>query len=106
MGPATHVALEALAKKNWQNLVMVPLGFTSDHLETLYEIDIEYMGLAKKLGFKKVVRAKSLNDDKDFIEALSEIVEMNLKENKYESKNIRIRCFDCKFDACNKLVCH
>lgn len=106
MGPATQVALEALAKKNWQNIVMVPLGFTSDHLETLYEIDIEYMNLAKKLGFKKVVRAKSLNDDKDFIEALSEIVEMNLKENKYECKNIRIRCFDCKFDACNKLGCH
>ena len=106
MGPSTHVALKALAKKNWQNLVIVPLGFTSDHLETLYEIDIEYMEMAKKLGFKKVVRARSLNDDKDFIDALSEIVEDNIKENKYDSKNIRVRCFDCKFDACNKLGCH
>ena len=106
MGPSTKIALESLAKKNWQNLVIVPLGFTSDHLETLYEIDIEYIGLAKKLGFKKVVRAKSLNDDKDFIEALTDIVEGNIKENKYESKNTRIRCFDCKFDACNKLGCN
>lgn len=103
LGPATHVALEALAKKNWRNLVVVPLGFTSDHLETLYEIDIEYINLAKKLGFKKVVRARSLNDDVDFIDALSEIVEGSIKENKYLSKNIRIRCFDCKIENCNKL---
>lgn len=105
LGPATHIALEALAKKDWQNLVIVPLGFTSDHLETLYEIDIEYMNLAKKLGFRKVCRAKSLNDGPLFIEALSEIVEANIKENKYESKNMRIRCFDCKFESCNKLSC-
>lgn len=99
-------ALEVLAKRGFQNIVLVPLGFTSDHLETLYEIDKEYVEIAKKLGFKKVVRCDSLNEEPDFIEALAEIVETNITEGKYESPNRRIKCFDCKFDICNKIACH
>ena len=31
-------------ENKWDNIIMVPLGFTSDHLETLYELDIELKG--------------------------------------------------------------
>jgi len=51
----------------------VPLGFTSDHLETLFELDIELMEDFKS-KYKKIIRSRSLNDEDDFCEALAEIV--------------------------------
>ena len=42
MGPSTANAITGLAKNGHKNIVMVPIAFTSDHIETLYELDIEY----------------------------------------------------------------
>ena len=47
MGPQTSDTIRGLAEKNHKNLLLVPIAFTSDHIETLYELDLEY---AKKLG--------------------------------------------------------
>ena len=42
MGPHTDDAIKGLAKNGYKNMLMVPIAFTSDHIETLYELDIEY----------------------------------------------------------------
>jgi len=48
--PATDKAIEALVKRGRKHLLLVPIAFTSDHIETLHELDIEYGDeLAKKV---------------------------------------------------------
>jgi len=81
----------------------MPLGFTSDHLETLYELDIELMHEFKD-KYQKMVRGRSLNDAPDFVEGLAEIVMQNEKNGSYKSPNLKMRCPDCKFAMCNKLA--
>ena len=55
-------------------MLAIPISFVSDHIETLYEIDLLFGGEAKQLGldFK---RAPSLNVEPAFIEALAQLVE-------------------------------
>lgn len=72
--PSTEQTIEALAKEGKQNLLMVPLSFVSDHIETLYEIDIQYAEEAKALGIKRFARTESLNSDPLFLECLAELV--------------------------------
>lgn len=43
LGPQTEDAIEGLSKNGKKHLLLVPIAFTSDHIETLYELDIEYM---------------------------------------------------------------
>lgn len=42
LGPQTEDAIKGLAKKGKKNILLVPIAFTSDHIETLHELDIEY----------------------------------------------------------------
>jgi ferrochelatase len=50
LGPQTDDAIKGLAKLGQRNLLLVPIAFTSDHIETLHELDIEYaQDLAKKV---------------------------------------------------------
>jgi ferrochelatase len=71
--PTTEHMLHELAGKGIKDLLVVPVSFVSDHIETLYEIDILYKGMAKKLGIT-LQRIESLNTSDKFIEALADIV--------------------------------
>ena len=59
IGPSTVKTLEHYSGK-WDNIILVPLGFTSDHLETLFELDIELMHDFKK-KYQKVKEIKILD---------------------------------------------
>lgn len=72
--PSTEETLVQLAKEGKKNLLMVPLSFVSDHIETLYEVDIQYGEEAKALGIERFVRTESLNSDPIFLECLAELV--------------------------------
>jgi len=78
--PSTEEMLENLAAAGCEDLLVVPLSFVSDHIETLYEIDIQYAEEARALGMKNFWRAPSLNDSPLFIECLAELVLKNMKE--------------------------
>jgi ferrochelatase len=56
-----------------QNVLLCPIGFVSDHLEVLYDIDIECQALAKELGIH-LERTESLNNDPLYMETLSDVV--------------------------------
>jgi ferrochelatase len=71
--PETEVVLRAVAAGGGRGVVMVPVSFVSDHVETLWEMDIHFKGIAGKCG-ATFVRAPALNTRKDFIGALSGIV--------------------------------
>ena len=55
------------------DLVVVPVGFVSDHVEVLFDVDIRARGVADRLGVR-FERPPTLNDDPVFIGALAEIV--------------------------------
>lgn len=71
--PYTDDELRRLAAEGVQALLVVPLGFVSDHFETLFEIDRMYRDLAREHGIEHFVRAQSLNDRGDFVEALADL---------------------------------
>lgn len=50
MGPQTNDALKGLARLGEKKVVLVPIAFTSDHIETLYELDLEYCKEAKEVS--------------------------------------------------------
>jgi ferrochelatase len=72
--PSTDDKLKELAAAGCKNLLVVPLSFVSDHIETLHEIDIEYAAEAKALGITDFRRIESLNDSPTFIRCLQKLV--------------------------------
>lgn len=71
--PSTEKTLEELSKKRLEKVFIVPISFVSDHIETLYEIDIVYKEMSNKMGLD-LIRVPSLNTSTKFIEALKAIV--------------------------------
>ena len=73
IGPTVEERIDAIARAGFTRLVQVPIGFTADHIETLYDIDITHRKYAteKGLSFRRV---PSLNAGAPFIRALQEIV--------------------------------
>jgi len=72
--PSTGDKLKELAALGHREVLMVPLSFVSDHIETLHEIDIEYREEAHKLGITDFRRMESLNSSPTFIRCLAELV--------------------------------
>ena len=75
--PSTDEVLRLLARTGRRDVLAIPISFVSDHIETLYEIDLLFGDEARKLGldFK---RAPSLNAEPAFIEALAQLVEQRV----------------------------
>ncbi len=71
--PSTEEMIIELGRKGVRNLLVVPISFVSDHIETLYEIDILYRDLARRHGIR-LERMESLNTNPVFISALRELV--------------------------------
>ncbi|OGQ14003.1 MAG: ferrochelatase [Deltaproteobacteria bacterium RIFCSPHIGHO2_02_FULL_40_11] len=72
--PSTLDLFKKLSSDTDHALILVPLSFVSDHVETLYEIDILYQKEAKALGYPYVKRVESLNTQPTFIAALKDLV--------------------------------
>ncbi len=72
--PYTDDALHELAKQGVKDLVVVPISFVSEHIETLEEIDIEYRELAEAAGIENFHRVPALNTHPTFIHDLSALV--------------------------------
>ena len=73
LAPSTPDMMGRMAAEGVKDLLMVPISFVSDHVETLYEIDILYRDMAKELGMR-LERVESLNLQPDFIRGLRELV--------------------------------
>jgi ferrochelatase len=77
--PSTEETLKRFAKLGCRNILLVPISFVSDHIETLYEIDILYRDMAEHLGMV-LKRSDSLNTHPTFIQALQGVVMSGLRE--------------------------
>lgn len=73
LGPDILDEIRRLAAAGVRELAVSPVGFVAEHLEVLYDIDIEACGVAAELGMR-IERAPSLNDEPAFIAGLADIV--------------------------------
>jgi len=73
LGPALPEVIEECATQGCKNMLVVPLSFVSDHVETLFEIDIQYRQMAENLGMH-FESTRGLNADPLFIAALRNLV--------------------------------
>lgn len=72
--PSTDEVLKALGHRRTAQVLVVPISFVSDHIETLYEIDVQYRDEAKEAGVAHFRRAAALNLNPQFIASLAAIV--------------------------------
>lgn len=72
--PSTPDTIKELAAKGVKNMLVVPVAFASDHLETLFEVGIEFRHMAVQAGVEHFEVTVGLNDSPKFIDALAELV--------------------------------
>ncbi len=72
--PSMHETIKRLAAAGSKRVLVVPISFVSDHVETLHEIDIEHREQARELGIAEYRIMPGLNDSPDFIRALAGLV--------------------------------
>ena len=73
LGPDVNAAIAALAAEGTPAVVVCPIGFVSDHLEVLYDVDVEARDSARRAGMA-FGRTASLNDDPRLCEVLADVV--------------------------------
>jgi ferrochelatase len=73
IGPDVLDVLGRLAGDGARGVVVCPCGFVSDHLEVLYDVDVECVQKASELGIE-LVRTESPNDDPEFLDVLATVV--------------------------------
>lgn len=78
LDPFTNDVITRLGKQGVDDILVVPISFVSEHIETLYELDILFKRVAEKAGVANFRRAPALNSDPVFIRALADIVESAL----------------------------
>jgi protoporphyrin/coproporphyrin ferrochelatase len=72
--PSMHETIKNLAASGSKHVLVVPISFVSDHVETLHEIDIEHREQARSLGIEEYRMMPGLNDSAAFINALANLV--------------------------------
>ncbi len=82
LAPSTPDTLQELADHGCKRVLMVPISFVSDHVETLYEIDIQYRELAEEMGIE-LKRTESLNIMPRFIAGLKNLVMAAVRQKKW-----------------------
>ena len=70
--PGTDTMIEDLANQGERHLLIIPISFVSDHVETSFELDIEYRHVADKFNIENYIVMKGLNDSQLSIDALYE----------------------------------
>ena len=73
LGPELRDEIRRLAESGLREIVVCPVGFVADHLEVLYDIDIEAQAVARESGVH-LERAPSMNDRPTFIAGLADLV--------------------------------
>jgi ferrochelatase len=73
IGPTVESQIDELAQEGEKNVLLIPVGFVSDHVEILYDIDVLFKGYGKARGVA-VRRSESLNDSPLFASALANLV--------------------------------
>jgi protoporphyrin/coproporphyrin ferrochelatase len=104
LGPSTKSVIELLGKRGHKHLLVVPIAFTSDHIETLSELDRENGHLAREVGITHYRRSPALNARPDFLDALADVVKRHLASEEPYGSQYALRCPGCTNPACRQIV--
>jgi len=91
--PATGDMIAALANRGIKKILIVPISFVTDHIETTLEIDMEYREIAEKCGIEDFRMSKAIECHPGFINALADTVESALGISRQRNENL-ISSFD------------
>lgn len=78
LGPSAKAAVARLGRERRPAVLIVPIAFVSDHIETLHEIEIELKELAAQSGIGQFERTPALNDSPIFLAALADLAAAHL----------------------------
>ena len=78
--PDVGVAIKGIAQSGDKDVVVVPIGFISDHMEVLFDLDEEAQNIARQLGLS-MVRAATVGTHPRFVRMIRELVQERLSEN-------------------------
>lgn len=104
LGASTEKVIKELGAKGKAKVLVVGIAFTSDHIETLSEIDIEYAHLAQTVGISEFKRAPALNGSPLFQDALADIVLEHLASGQACSTQYGFRCPGCTNPQCRNIL--
>jgi ferrochelatase len=96
LGPSMDGILHYFSAMEQDNLLILAISFVSDHVETLVEIDHEYLTLARELGIQYCHRAPALNVNAAFISALADVTSQKLDTFEQEGAELSNRVPDFK----------
>jgi len=103
LSPATENAIKGLVQRGRKNIILVPIAFTSDHIETLHELDIEYgEELGAEVGAECIRRCAAPNDHQLFIDAIVEEVSNHIRSEHRCSEQLLVNCPMCVNPSCYK----
>ncbi|MCC7384221.1 MAG: ferrochelatase [Deltaproteobacteria bacterium] len=110
--PSTETEIRRVIATGKKEIVIVPVSFVSDHIETLYEIDVTFQEAAEAAG-GKLIRTRALDEHPDFIDCLAEVVAKALEDDRWQGlgehrcvrcllpkpheHRMKVQCMDCGF---------
>jgi protoporphyrin/coproporphyrin ferrochelatase len=104
LGPNTAQVLRRLGAHGHKHVLVVPIAFTSDHIETLSELDLEYGEVAHQAGITHYKRAPALNDRPLFLDGLANIVRDHLASGAPHSSQYPLHCAGCTNPQCRNIL--
>lgn len=98
--PDINDHLESLARENVESVVVVPIGFISDHTEVLFDLDVQATATAHRLGLE-FGRARTVGTDPRFIEGIVELIEERRSRTEPRALGtLDVRPDTCALDCC------
>jgi protoporphyrin/coproporphyrin ferrochelatase len=104
LGPSTERVIRQLGARGYRHVLVVPIAFTTDHIETLSELDREYGHVAQQAGITYYRRAPALNEHAEFMDALAALVREHLASGALHSSQYPLRCAGCVNPQCRKVL--
>ncbi|GBG34332.1 Ferrochelatase, mitochondrial [Hondaea fermentalgiana] len=104
MVPSTESVLKNLGKRGHKSVLVVPVAFTSDHIETLFEIGMEYAEDAEKAGIADFRFTEGLNGSETFCNALADVVKNHLDAKQNYSPQYKMKCLTCQKPLCRQIM--
>jgi protoporphyrin/coproporphyrin ferrochelatase len=101
LGPDILDHLRGLAGEGVTNVLVAPLGFVSDHLEVVYDLDVEAAALARELGMK-LVRAATVGTHPAFVRMIRQLIDERVLPNE---PKLAIGAFEPNHDVCPEDCC-
>lgn len=103
LSPDTENTIKALVKRGQKNLILVPIAFVNEHIETLHELDIEYAkDVGEEVGAEQIGRCATPNDHPTFIEGIANLVKDHLHQGPRVNPQLLLRCPMCTNPSCGE----